>query len=160
MPRLPQDEVKQREEFALEVFKANPGLSAAKANAMVQERFGSQIRAKRIYELRQMADHSAGTASPSPKPPAKLQARAAVRAPVQMAARKAAYKDQVEKPVKPASIDPKSNTTYSGPAILIEGKDSELQFLAKSMETLNRVRMCHLAIEDAGEGYVLVHPLT
>lgn len=59
MPRLKKDDIEQREAFVLALFQEEPGLSAAKANEKVKAKFGSQMRAQRVYELRKKAGTSA-----------------------------------------------------------------------------------------------------
>lgn len=41
-----------REAAMIEIFKTNPGISAAKANEKFKAQFGSMMRNKRVYELR------------------------------------------------------------------------------------------------------------
>jgi hypothetical protein len=57
----------ERETFMLDIFKSNPGLSAAKANDLFMARFGSKMRVLRVYELRRQA------AGPTPSTPVTVE---------------------------------------------------------------------------------------
>ena len=62
----------EREAFMLGIFKATPGLSAAKANEAFKAKFGSMMRNKRVYELRVAAEGVPQT--PAAPPPTTVEA--------------------------------------------------------------------------------------
>lgn len=62
----------EREAFMLGIFKATPGLSAAKANEAFKAKFGTMMRNKRVYELRVAAGGVPQT--PAAPPPTTVEA--------------------------------------------------------------------------------------
>lgn len=53
--KLAKEVVAKREAFALGLFQKDKALSIPGANSKVKEKFGSMIRAQRLYELRKIA---------------------------------------------------------------------------------------------------------
>lgn len=148
MPRLPAADIQQREHFALSLFKANPGLSAFKANEQIQSKFGSKIRAKRVYELRSIAKNTSKSTSgpvsagrnaiPRPKAAARLQATAPaakVKLPAAM----------MQAPQRPGSM-----------GLFIEGNEREVSFFTETIKKLNKVGLASLNVQNFGDGSALV----
>lgn len=50
--RLKRETVLDREAFVKGLFEGNPNLTMAAVNAKVIEKFGSQMRPKRVYQIR------------------------------------------------------------------------------------------------------------
>lgn len=55
MSKLAKEDVVERERFIFEIFQKDPNSSAAWANQALQDKFGSKMRALRVYELRGLA---------------------------------------------------------------------------------------------------------
>lgn len=62
MPRLKNVDVEEREGWVLEQFRSNPQLSAPAMNKKMKERYKSTMRAKRLYELRDIIAEELGWA--------------------------------------------------------------------------------------------------
>lgn len=72
MPRLKNSDVEEREGWVLEQFRSDPRISAPKMNAKMKDRYKSTMRAKRIYELRDVVLEELGWSKDqfgSPTPP-------------------------------------------------------------------------------------------
>jgi len=67
--RLPKGVKEERENFMLGLFRADPNLSVAKANAKFKEKFNSMMRNARAYELRELAQKEAEKQAGAPTPP-------------------------------------------------------------------------------------------
>lgn len=53
--RLPDDQAKERDEFALKLWMDNPKMSVPKANVAIAKKFGAEIRTQNAYKLRRIA---------------------------------------------------------------------------------------------------------
>ena len=54
--RLKKTEVAEREAFVLAAFKGQPGVTGLAVNAALFEKTGSKMRAKRLYDLKKIAE--------------------------------------------------------------------------------------------------------
>lgn len=64
--KIKKELVEERERFVVQLFRADQKLSVPEANRMTKERFGSMMRAQRMYELRKIG-RSLNAAPPEPQ---------------------------------------------------------------------------------------------
>lgn len=140
MPRLSREVVKVREDFVREVFRKEPGLSADKANQQVLAKFGSKLRTKRMYELRE-------------------QVQAEARKPVTEASRRGRVKTKGKKAL-PTPLVEANRSAYEDleklPFLARVSSKKEGQAIAKSFDMLREAKAHDLKVDHVGDNYVVI----
>lgn len=140
MPRLKKTDVEQRETFVLTLFRENPKLSAAKANEKVKAKFGSQMRAQKVYELRAKAEAESKkeVTAAGRKPGRKTKQARGGRKPVVQAARKAAA------------------TVEFVPVLLPVGGEAEAGIIRKALDHLRNSGAINLKVAHSTGKYAVI----
>lgn len=153
MPRIKQSDAEERENFMLSYFKANPHHSIAKANAKLEEKFGSRMRALRSYQLRDVARKGLG----SPPPGGRGMKPQIIKAP------KAAKASAPPPAKRPATTEFRARKVSKAEApsngsriVVIEGTPDNMEFFRSAIETLSEAGLIDIKVDHSTESYVVI----
>jgi biotin carboxyl carrier protein len=138
--RIKKTESEAREKFLMDLFRKQPTLSVAKANQQLQEKFGSQMRAQRAYELRDVAAKEVESAS-KPQP---QQA--------QTAARKVNKRTTSAGRIVNAPIVGENKNRL----VVLEGTSENISFLKEAIEAINGAGLARMNVDIANDKYAVV----
>jgi hypothetical protein len=135
MARIKKDLANEREQYMLEIFKKNPKLSVAKANAQLQEKFGQMMRAQRAYEIRTIARKEVETSG---------SAQAVASAGRRVGKRKVAART------------PTILTENQNKLMIIEGTGENIAFLQNAFNAMRESDFSVPVIDYQANGYAVI----